>query len=379
MRWPALLLLIVMFACGGDVASERRPSERLSPVAAMADVETEGFERALGPRAFAFPEDHGPHERFKLEWWYFVGNLATVDGRRFGFQLTFFRQAMAPETPERGSAWATAQLYMAHFALSDVDGGRFHSFERVSRGALGLAGARAAPFEVRLEDWRAASAGSGLLPLELRAQDGEVALELTLTNAKPLVLQGEAGLSRKSAEPGSASYYYSFTRLPASGTVRLGESSWEVTGDAWLDREWSTSGLGDDHLGWDWFALQLDNGRDLMCYRLRRRAGGDEPFSHGALVEPGGGKRHLRREDFELTVLDHWRSPRGSVYPSRWRLWVPGELDLEIEPLLADQELDVSFRYWEGAVTVRGIGDSRAVSGRGYVELVGYDERTRMR
>ena len=374
--WTVLSLLLFA-ACQSPAPDSGRPNERLSAVAAMTQVDTSGFERALEPREMVFPRDHGAHPKFKLEWWYFVGNLTSADGRRFGFQLTFFRQAITPESRERRSAWATNQFYMAHFALSDVDGERFFSFERTSRGAVGLAGAETEPFRVWIEDWTAFSDGDGFLPLRLQAQSGEAgggpaAIDLTVTSAKPPVLQGDAGLSQKSPEPGNASYYYSYTRMPAAGTVRVGGDVWQVEGSGWLDREWSTSGLDEDQVGWDWFALQLDDGHDLMFYQLRRRDGGVEPLSHGSLVTADGAKRQLHLTDVELEVTATWESPRGGVYPARWRLRVGDELDLVVEPLLADQELDVAFRYWEGAVGVSGTGPSGPVAGRGYVELVGY-------
>ncbi len=351
------------------------PDPRLSPVAAMSSAETDGFERALAPREFVFPRDHGPHPEFKVEWWYLVGNLESEDGRRFGYQLTFFRQAAGPEATERASAWSTRQLFMAHFALTDVDGGEFHSWERFSRGAAGLAGAELEPFRVWVDDWQIASQGPGFLPLRLQARDDGINLKLTLDSDKPLVLQGEDGLSRKGATPGNASYYYSYTRLLAEGTVRLGAEEWRVRGSGWLDREWSTGGVEKDQVGWDWFALQLEDGRDLMFYQLRLRDGSIEPLSHGSLVAADGSSRTLALDDVDLEVLRIWRSPRGGEYPARWRLQVPAAgLDLTVEPLLADQELAATFRYWEGAVAVGGRADGRPVAGRGYVELVGYAE-----
>jgi predicted secreted hydrolase len=181
-------------------------------------------------------------------------------------------------------------------------------------------------------------------------------------------------LSQKSPEPGNASYYYSLTRMPAAGTVRLEGERFEVTGLAWMDREWSTSALGNDQVGWDWFALHLSDGRDLMIYQLRRKAGrgdGVDPSSSGTVIGPRGETTHLNRSDFQLQVLDHWRSPRsGASYPAGWRLRVPSEaIDVRIEPLVADQELDVSFRYWEGAVKIEG-----SSQGKGYVEMTGYSE-----
>jgi predicted secreted hydrolase len=365
--------LVVAAACGPGTPPAESPDPRLSPVLAMSSADTAGFERALSPRDFVFPRDHGPHPDFKLEWWYLVGNLESVNGRRFGYQLTFFRQATSAEEPERRSAWATRQLYMAHFAVADADGGGFHSWERFSRGAAGLAGAELEPFRVWVDDWRIASCGEDFLPLCLHARDDGVSLDLTLDTEKPLVLQGEDGLSRKSATPGNASYYYSYTRLRAEGAVRVGGGVWDVRGSGWLDREWSTGGLEEDQVGWDWFALQLDDGRDLMFYRLRRAGGSVEPLSHGSLVAADGTSRRLALEDVELEVLRTWRSPSGTDYPAGWRLRLPAsDLVLTVEPLLADQELDAAFRYWEGAVGVRGSEGGRTVAGKGYVELVGY-------
>lgn len=209
---------------------------------------------------------------------------------------------------------------MGHFALSDVYGGCFHSHERFSRADAGLAGARSEPFRVWLDDWSIRSVGDGFLPLRLRAGSNEVDLDLVLDSAKPLVLQGEDGLSRKGPTPGNASYYYSYTRLRARGTVDLAGRTWQIGGGSWLDREWSTSGLEEDQVGWDWFALQLEDGRDLMFYQLRRRDGSIEPLSHGALVAADGGKQPLTVDDVELEVLATWESPRGGIYPARWRL-----------------------------------------------------------
>jgi predicted secreted hydrolase len=364
-----LLVALSLLACR-DRPLEPRAS--LSVAGALRTANDQGYAKALEPRAFSFPADHGPHPEFRTEWWYYTGNLATSQGRRFGFQLTFFRSALAPEMPARASAWATRQAWLAHFTVSDVEGKKFRSSERWSRGAAGLAGAQGQPFRVWVKDWSAASSGGDAV--RLAASDGEIGIDLVLRPGKPPVLQGERGLSRKSAEPGNASYYYSLTRMPATGTVRLGDEKFAVTGDSWMDREWSTSSLGRDQIGWDWFALQLSDGWDLMLYQLRRNDGKADPSSSGTVIAPGGGSRPLALRDFQLGGIGEWRSPRsGARYPARWRVRVPGEeLDLEIRPLLADQELDVSFRYWEGAVEIEGTHRGRAVRGRGYVELTGY-------
>jgi predicted secreted hydrolase len=350
------------------------PKASLSVAGALSAASDQGYARALKPRQFRFPADHGPHPEFRTEWWYYTGNLETAEGRRFGFQLTFFRSALAPEMPARESAWATRQAWLAHFTLTDVESGTFRSFERWSRGALGLAGARAQPFRVSVKDWTAEAVGGQAPPMHLEASEDGVGIDLVLQQGKPPVLQGERGLSRKSAEPGNASYYYSLTRMPASGTVRLGSERFAVTGLAWMDREWSTSSLGKDQLGWDWFSLQLSDGWDVMLYRLRKKDGTADPASSGTLIAPGGGSRPLALAGFRIENSGEWRSPRsGARYPASWRVHVPGEdLDLQVRPLLADQELDVSFRYWEGAVGIEGTHRGRKVEGRGYVELTGY-------
>jgi predicted secreted hydrolase len=376
----AVVAFVVWPLANGAASRGRVPEATIAVGDALGSGDLAGFARALGPRPFSFPDDHGPHPEFRTEWWYYTGNLETAAGRHVGFQLTFFRTALAP--PDRGasvggaSAWRANQLYLAHFALTDTAGGRFYAASRLSREALGLSGARAQPFRVWLEDWSAESDVAGGFPVRLRAADGDVAIDLVLKSGKPVTLQGDRGWSAKGPEPGNASYYYSFTRMPARGTVRVGGESLDVSGLAWMDREWSTSALHRDLAGWDWLALQLDDGRDVMVYQLRRRDGAPDPHSAGTLIATDGSTRALAREDATLEVLDRWTSPASRVrYPSRWRLTIPtADLAVEITPRLAAQELIVGTRYWEGAVRVQGTAGGRPVSGRGYVELVGYGE-----
>lgn len=333
-----------------------------------------GYARAFEPRAFSFPADHGPHPTFKTEWWYYTGNLHTADGRRFGFQLTFFRSALSAEPVKRASAWAAHQVFMAHFALSDIASQRFYAFERFTRAAQNLAGARGQPFRVWLEDWSAEATDDDALPMRLSAAQDGIAIDLTLHSAKPPVLQGDRGLSQKGPEPGNASYYYSLTRMPTRGTLQIGEQRFDVQGLSWMDREWSTSALSRDQVGWDWFALQLDDGREIMFYQLRQRDGGADPLSKGSLVQADGTARLLTRDECLIEVLEHWQSPRSRVrYPSRWRIQIPTEqIELEVIPHIADQELDVSIRYWEGAVRIQGTTRRQPLTGHGYVELTGY-------
>jgi predicted secreted hydrolase len=392
-RAGAALGVAVIIAALGAIAVALWPSRshpRIAATVAVREalaVERGGFARALTPRAFSFPADHGPHPDFRTEWWYYTGNLATAAGRHVGFELTFFRVALVPGdrvapadrvaaaggAASRASAWGAREFYFAHFGITDTAGGRFHAFSRTSRDALGLAGASASPFRVFVESWSAEADGPAT---RLRASEGDVALDLELSAGKPVVAQGDRGLSRKGPEAGNASFYYSLTRMPARGVVRLNGQTLDVVGEAWMDREWSTSGLGQGLVGWDWFALQLDDGRELMFYLLRRRDGTIDSFSAGTLVAADGSTRALESGDVRVETLAHWTSPRSGVrYPARWRLSVPSAaLRLDVEPRLADQELIVNTRYWEGAVGVAGSAGGRPVAGHGYVELVGYAE-----
>jgi len=369
---PALLLAAVLYLRSRQVSVPTEQDLKVSQ--ALGGIPAAGFARALSPRAFHFPEDHGPHPEYQTEWWYFTGNLETSQGRRFGYQLTFFRMALAPGAPARLSRWGADQVYMAHCAVTDVDGKRFVFSERFSRAALGLAGAGGAPFAVWLEDWSARQTSASPWSLKLVAAEGGASLDLDLASLKPVVLNGTKGLSRKGRAPGNASYYYSIPRLATRGTLTLGGERFQVSGLSWLDREWSTSALAGDQAGWDWFALQLGDGRDLMFYRLRKKDGSADPFSGGTLTAADGSSRRLSAAEVQLTVAEWWKSPAsGTRYPSRWRLKVPGEgVDLEILPRLAGQELLGSFRYWEGAVSVRGMGNS-GLDGSGYLEMTGYE------
>ena len=340
-----------------------------------------GFARADRPRAFRFPDDHGPHPAYRTEWWYYTGNLKSTEGRHFGFQLTFFRTALSAPTDQAGraSAWGTQDVYMAHFALSDVAAQRFHAFQRLSRAALGLAGASAVPFRVWLEDWSVIgeTAVGQPVSMQLSAEEQDVALNLRLVSDKPIVLHGRNGLSQKGAATGQASYYYSLTRLRSTGVIRLGDEAFQVEGLSWMDREWSTSVLSDDLRGWDWFALQLTDGQELMVYQVRRQAGDIHPLSSGTLIAADGTPRTLTSADFQIEVLQTWQSPAdGTAYPAKWRLRIPGEaIDLTIRPYMADQEMHTLIRYWEGAVRASGTVQGKSLEGDGYVELTGYGEK----
>jgi len=383
-RWIPTLPLVLLVAVLTTVVYYRGPLKSKSAVEArllvsdiLATADTVGFARVTEPRTFVFPKDLGPHPDFKTEWWYVTGNLMTSGGRQFGFQLTFFRSAVTPEKRQGRSAWHANQIYMAHFAISDIANQGFHYFERLSRGAVGLAGAETSPFRVWLDDWSLRAVGDTVarqLPeLHLRAEEAEVALSLRMVSMKRPVLQGKDGLSQKGPEIGNASYYYSLSRLRSDGEIRIGDALFPVTGWAWLDREWSTSALGPQQVGWDWFALQLADSTEIMFYQIRDAQGQPGPYSGGVLIDASGKKIGLHGNDIDLVVLDWWKSPRGGTYPAKWRLRIPMlGFDLDISPQLDDQELDLSLRYWEGAVEVKGRSARGSAVGQGYAELTGY-------
>ncbi len=368
MRRGSRLLLWLCGLCAGAP-----PLWAQGALDVLRATELSGFERALQPRHFEFPADHGPHPGFRHEWWYVTGNLESDRGERLGFELTFFRVALAPPAktqPAGDSAWRTTQLYSAHFALTDPARRHFEFAQRSARAALGLAGAEADPFAVWLGDWRLDADANGRWQLSAHANGYQLSLD-----AEPLgppVANGEQGLSRKSA--GAASYYYSIPRMAVRGRlVRAGSSS-TVTGLAWLDREWGSGALSAQQQGWDWFALQLDDGSTLMFYGLRKSDGSRDTHSAGTWVDSSGQQLALSDQDVELAITDHWRSPSGVSYPAAWQLRVPRlQLVAAVRPILAAQELLTQPRYWEGAVDVQAQRGGRAVAGRGYVELVGYE------
>jgi predicted secreted hydrolase len=366
---------LAMAACDKESSAQGPVNDLPSPgtrIEALLAPAGDAFALALEPRVFEFPRDHGPHREFRHEWWYLTGHLDADGGARFGFELTFFRYAMgtAVQPAASDSAWRAHQIYVAHFAITDVARASFHFAERREREALQLAGAQTTPLRVWLQDWFLESDGS---TWRLSADDPAYGLQLTLTAAGGPVLNGEDGLSRKSDERGAASYYYSIPLLTARGEVRRGTERHEVRGNAWLDREWGSGALASDQEGWDWFALQLADGSALMYYALRKRGGARDSFSAGTWVEANGRARPLGNADVEIEILDRWRSRRGGSYPARWRLRVPTlSLAIELVPVLADQELGTTPRYWEGAVDIDGERAGQRLTGRGYVELTGY-------
>jgi predicted secreted hydrolase len=357
-----------------------------------SDARGGGFAQVLEPRVFEFPRDHGPHPGYRQEWWYVTGNLDSATGERFGFELTFFRFALAPAgvagsavptsaalapaqsgAPAVESAWRTGQIYMAHFAITDVARQRFRFTQKLSRGAVGLAGVRDPPLQVWIDDWSLGTVDSDGTHWRLRAAESGYELTLDAQALQQPVLNGDKGLSQKSSDRGSASYYYSIPRVSVRGRLLRDGQPVDVTGLAWVDREWGSGALGGNEQGWDWFALQLEDGSSLMFYALRNRDGRRDPHSAGTWIGAAGQSRPLSSDEVQIDVLDYWKNPGGDRYPAHWRVRVPtAGIDVEVRPVLANQELTASTRYWEGAVDVTGADAGQKTAGRGYVELVGY-------
>lgn len=374
--WRMIAALLLLALSGGVVWKFMPvPASEVSAVLEGMPASSGTFSRVTGPVDLSFPKDFGAHPDTQTEWWYFTGNIAAADGRRFGYQLTFFRRGLVGPAviEQRSSAWAADQVYLAHFALTDAAGGGFHPIERIERGAAGMAGAQGEPaFQVWLRDWSVQQLDEQTY--QLRAFQDGMGLELNLDDIKGPVMQGDSGYSQKGPDPGNASTYVSLTRLESRGFVTLSGLKIAVTGTTWMDHEYGTSTLAADQIGWDWFSIQLDDGRDLMMYTIRRKDGAIDPFSRGAIIEKDGSVEALQSGDFEITVNKRWKSPHsGGIYPAAWSVRVPESgLFLQIEPILADQELNNSFVYWEGAVRIEGSQYGKALKGWGYTELTGY-------
>lgn len=365
--------LLVLSGChsGSSNSSQSHTSKVLQDLLG-SQVNSKGFTRAKVPRTFHFPQDYGPHLAYRTEWWYYTGNLRSDQGRPFGFELTVFRFALSPHHSTSDSLWRSNQVYMADFAVTDISDQHFFAYQHLSRGALGLAGARSRPFKIWVDNWSVASVRQGL-PWRLHARHGSMVLNLLLSHRQEVILNGNHGLSQKGPSSGDASYYYSIPRLVAHGQLKLKGRIYRVSGNVWMDHEWSTSALGPDQAGWDWFGLRLNDGADLMFYRLRDQDGNQNRFSAGTWVDSSGKVVHLTANDVQTTPVRYWISRKGVRYPVVWRLSVPLlNLKLQVRARINDQLLSLAIPYWEGAVSVAGKQNGHPVQGNGYLELTGY-------
>ncbi|MBS1839819.1 MAG: carotenoid 1,2-hydratase [Acidobacteria bacterium] len=332
---------------------------------------------ALPGYRYEFPRDFFGHPEFQTEWWYATGNVKTTEGRKFGFELTFFRQAVSREESKH-SAWDVKDLYLAHLALSDLDGGHFYHAERVNRGGPGIAGADPQSGKVWNGNWFAAWEKGGTQ--EIRAQSEQFQISFALKSEKPPIIHGENGVSQKGEGRGRASHYFSQTRLDTSGTISLNGKQYAVTGLSWMDHEFFTHQLTAEQAGWNWFSIQLEDKTELMLFNIRRKDGTIDSYSAGTYVDSAGRSTHLHLSDFSLipgsTV---WKSPATNAsYPIQWKVSVPKfGISLEARTQLPQQELTGSTKlapnYWEGAMEFSGTRNTASIRGSGYLEMTGYD------
>ena len=374
-KWLFISSILIAGSITTWVALRATPHQKSSPSA---------FQLALPGYQFSFPRDHGAHPNFKTEWWYYTGHLQAEDGSEFGYELTFFRYALIDSVPAGRSRWAVRDVNFAHFAITDQTRQKYFFTDRMERANMGLAGTETGKENflprIWIDNWQ----------LQFQGKDGNrqyieadgtahnngdqtrIKIQLSLSSQTPPIINGINGVSQKGPEVGQSSHYYAMPRLATNGTLTLGNQQYKVTGGSWLDREFSSKGLAENQVGWDWFSLHLDDGRNLMLYQLRQKDNSIDPHSAGTLSGENTQTTHLTQKDFQIKVLDWWTSPHTRArYPAKWKIDVPKyHLSLTIIPTVTDQEMRPrreSAIYWEGSCNVTG-----TTTGKAYVEMTGY-------
>jgi predicted secreted hydrolase len=363
-------MAMLLVACTPEPAA---PPERPTLTRTLGTADGAGFAEITAPLELEFPRDHGAHPRHRVEWWYVTARLQAAAGRRFGAQFALFRYALRPDDEAMREDWRSGQIYLAHSAVTDIDGDQFRFDEQSARGAAGLAGAEHAPFRAWLGDCAiGARTAAAFLPLQLQCGGSDFGYDLILRGTDTPVLHGDQGYSQKS-DQGSASAYYSYPQLSASGELWIGNERFQVDGNAWYDHEWTSGVLAGDQVGWDWFSLRLSDGSALMLFNIRRQDG-SVASRRGTLIETDGSTRALVEGDIDVRPHGEWTSPHSGVrWPLRWTLSSKSlDLTLNIVPAREDQEFDGAVRYWEGAIDASGQRGGKPVSAGGYLELTGY-------
>jgi predicted secreted hydrolase len=342
---------------------------------------TPQYREAFPGYRYEFPRDHFDHPEFQTEWWYYTGNLKSVDGHRFGFELTFFRQALSRD-PAKNGMWDVKDIYLAHLALSDLDGKKFYHAERTNRSGPGIAAVSDTLRKIWNGNWQVRWRGE---EQELTAIDERFQLHLTLHSEKPPVIHGENGVSQKAKGPGRASHYISLTRLATSGVIDTAGKRFAVSGSSWMDHEFFTHQLDPGQIGWDWLSLQLADNTELMLFDIRLKDGSIDSYSSGTYVDADGKTTHLRSEDFTLQPTgETWTSPATKAkYPIHWKVAVPKlNIELDVTTPLESQELAGESKfvpnYWEGAIVAVGRRGPQALNGVGYLEMTGYDRAVQL-
>lgn len=362
MRRTALLLTLAIL-CSLDLVAQSTPQ----------------FQPALPGYTFEFPRDHGSHDEYGTEWWYYTGHLRSSSGKSYGFEVTFFRVGVAPAPVASSSRWDLKNVSLAHFAISDLSKKEFRYSERLNRSSRYTADATTGYLRVFNESWSVVELPNGAWRLRADAKGDQI--DLTLTTRKPPAVHGENGVSQKAEGLGYATHYYSMSRLAIDGAITSHGKKEHCSGLAWMDHEFGSSSLRESQQGWDWFSVQLDNEAELMLYIIRKRDGGADTTSSGSIILADGRVVHLTREQFRVKPLGKWHSEKsGATYPMGWRVVVPGfGIDLTLHEALRDQELvtngSTNVTYWEGAVDVAGRFGGASAGGVGYVEMTGYDTK----
>jgi len=374
-KW--LFISISFLIAGGVMALFKARAASVNPA-------KPSFQLALPGYKFSFPKDHGAHPNYQTEWWYYTGHLQAQDGSRFGYELTFFRYALTDKIPPGRSKWAVRDVDFAHFAITDQTHQKYFFCDRMERANMGLAGTQTGKVlllpRIWIDNWQLQFQGKNGNTQHIQASGisqndaNQTLMKINLSQRAltPPIINGANGVSQKGPEPGQASHYYSMPRLATSGTLQLGNQQYKVTGESWLDREFSSRGLAKNQTGWDWFAIQLNDGRNLMLYQIRQKDNTVDPHSAGTLSNGNTKSIHLMQKDFRIKVLDWWTSPHTKArYPAKWKVEIPQyHLSLEITPTVADQEMrprHESAIYWEGSCDVAG-----TAAGKAYVEMTGY-------
>lgn len=369
------LILAGIYLFNG-ISPVKRVGESGFSVGSLMSDNSAGYKEASEQINFVFPPDHAAHPEFKTEWWYFTGNIINDRGENFGYQLTIFRNATSPVKPEISSDFLTNQIYSGHFAISDIKQEKFYHSEIIEREFYPFAYSDTAGSFVTAGGWKIkfnSESNGELREILLSASDSIKSINFILLPSKKPVFHGDRGLSPKSYKPGNASYYYSFTKLKTSGTMTINGITHQISGSSWMDREWSSGALDKDQKGWDWFSIQLVDSTEIMFFRLRDFSGNTN-FAKGTFVFKEGTTRLLKNEDVTLEATSNWKNSDGILYPSSWVLRVPSiDLELNINTAIPNQELKTFVNYYEGAIIITGEKSGISISGKGYVELTGYD------
>ena len=363
-----IFILILIFT--SQITSFALGKERTQPLPK--------FQEAVSGYTYQFPRDDFSHDNFRVEWWYYTGNLESDKGRRFGYQLTFFRVGLEGYNPiNNPSKWKVDHIYFAHMTVSDIQNKKFHFFERINRKGIKNAGAAPARFMIWNSDWNL-SAEENMQ--KIKALENDTGIELSLIPIKKRVFHGKNGISIKGSNKGNASHYFSYTRMKTEGSIFIKGEKFQVKGSSWMDREFSSNPLNPSLAGWDWFSIKLDNQTEIMLYQLRKKNGNTDPNSSGTFISADQNYHHLTLNEFSISNKSSWTSEKtGAIYPAVWEIDIlESDIHLIITPDFSSQELyhlrSISGSYWEGSVSIKGSVGGKPVTGTGYVELVGYEK-----